>query len=244
MSLNTAHCNYGVLIYTGERILIYCDGVQVTLEGGNLPKGSKKGRIYLTTHRVIFLNNSQKDHLLSFSMPFFTLRQVELEQPVFSANYIKGTVFAEQGGKWSGNAAFKLCFNKGGAIEFGQAMLQAGKLASRYQIPQPPPYTPPQGPFYQPAPPAYTAYNYGWVPYQTFPNAPPAHEVFMAEAPPPYPGVDSNLNPYPTGSAQDAKAREAAASSAYYNPANPHNVYMPSPSEPPPPYSEIGKKTN
>ncbi|CAI9728855.1 Hypothetical predicted protein [Octopus vulgaris] len=199
MSLNTAHCNYGVLIYTGERILIYCDGVQVTLEGGNLPKGSKKGRIYLTTHRVIFLNNSQKDHLLSFSMPFFTLRQVELEQPVFSANYIKGTVFAEQGGKWSGNAAFKLCFNKGGAIEFGQAMLQAGKLA---------------------------------------------HEVFMAEAPPPYPGVDSNLNPYPTGSAQDAKAREAAASSAYYNPANPHNVYMPSPSEPPPPYSEIGKKTN
>lgn len=44
---------------------------------------------------------------------------------------------------------------------------------SRYQMPQPPPYTPPQGPYYQPPPPAYSAPRYDWVPYQTFPNAPP-----------------------------------------------------------------------
>ncbi|GAB1599387.1 WW domain-binding protein 2-like [Argonauta hians] len=244
MSLNTAHCEYGVLLYTGESILIYCDGVQVSFAGGDLPKGNKKGRIYLTTHRVVFLNNAKQDSLLSFSLPFFTMKEVELEQPVFGANYIKGRVMAEVGGKWSGNAIFKITFNKGGAIEFGQAMLQAGKLVSSYLSNyQPPPYMPPQEPFYQPAPPAYTATNYGWVPYQTFPNAPPASEVYMTEAPPPYPGVANNTSPSAPGSAHDAKAREAAGS-AYYNPANPHNVYMPSPSEPPPPYTAVGKKNN
>jgi hypothetical protein len=41
----------------------------------------------------------------------------------------------------------------------------------------------------------------------------------------------------------DAKAQEAAGN-AYYNPANPHNVYMPTPSEGPPSYSEATKKNN
>ena len=31
-------------------------------------------------------------------------------------------------GGWSGKAKFKLYFNKGGAIEFGKAMMAAGKL--------------------------------------------------------------------------------------------------------------------
>ena len=48
--------------------------------------------------------------------------------------------------------------------------------ASRNNPPQPPPYTPPQGPIYQAPPPAYSAPHndyYAWVPYQTFPSAPP-----------------------------------------------------------------------
>ena len=48
--------------------------------------------------------------------------------------------------------------------------------ASRNRPPQPPAYTPPQGPFYQAPPPAYSAPHteyYAWVPYQTFPTAPP-----------------------------------------------------------------------
>ena len=32
-------------------------------------------------------------------MPFFTMHGLELEQPVFGANYIKGKVRAEAGGK-------------------------------------------------------------------------------------------------------------------------------------------------
>lgn len=57
--------------------------------------------------------------------------QVEIEQPVFGANFIKGKVKAQPNGNWEGEAKFKLLFKKGGAIEFGQAMLKTvnmGKL--------------------------------------------------------------------------------------------------------------------
>lgn len=54
--------------------------------------------------------------------------QVEIEQPVFGANYIKGKVRAQPNGNWVGEAKFKLTFKSGGAIEFGQAMLKAAYL--------------------------------------------------------------------------------------------------------------------
>ena len=143
MSLNTAHANGGVLIYSGERILIFYDGVEMAFDmecGMPHFKGHKKGRVYLTTHRVIFNNKSLKDTLQSFSMPFHSLREVELEQPVFGANYIKGKVQADTNGNWEGRGKFKMWFNNGGAIDFGRAMLQAGRLASRYKYCQQKPF--------------------------------------------------------------------------------------------------------
>ncbi|KAL3876716.1 hypothetical protein ACJMK2_034518 [Sinanodonta woodiana] len=256
MSINTAHANGGVLIYSGERILLYCDGVEMAFDPSSIPhfKGNKHGTLYLTTHRVIFNNLDKKDMLQSFSLSFGSMREVELEQPVFGANYIKGKMLAELGGNWSGAGRFKMWFKNGGAIEFGQAMLRAGQLASRNRqsFNAPPAYTPPQGPFYQAPPPAYSAPHteyYAWVPYQTFPTAPPASSVYMTEAPPPYPGIDPNFTPYPpppqqNGYPPNSKASEAAAaSSAYYNPSYPHNVYMPS-APPPPSYDEVTKKYN
>lgn len=56
------------------------------------------------------------------------LLQVEIEQPVFGANYIKGKVRAQPNGNWVGEAKFKLTFKRGGAIEFGEAMLKAAYL--------------------------------------------------------------------------------------------------------------------
>ena len=75
-------------------------------------KGHKKGRIYLTSHRVVFVNKNQNDLFQSFSMPFICMRDLDIEQPVFGANYIKGHVRAEQNGKWNGTAKFKIWFNK------------------------------------------------------------------------------------------------------------------------------------
>lgn len=63
-------------------------------------------------------------------MPFMCMRSLDIEQPVFGANYIKGEVKAEPAGRWEGVAKFKIWFNNGGAIEFGQCLLNAGRLGS------------------------------------------------------------------------------------------------------------------
>lgn len=41
----------------------------------------------------------------SFSLPFRSMRDVELEQPIFGANYIKGRVVAEPDGIMSREAS-------------------------------------------------------------------------------------------------------------------------------------------
>lgn len=229
MSLNTAHAPGGVLIFKGEFILLYCDGVELTFEGPDAHQfhGTKKGRIYLTTHRMVFTNGNSKDFLQSFSFPFFTVSNLGLEQPIFGANYIKGTVKAEQNGNWTGKCAFKLKFMKGGAIEFGQAMMEAGKIASQHAAGMaPPPYFPPPGPYYCPPPPAYTpgqGVDYGFnVPYNVFPDAPPANSVFMSDMPPPYPGVNGPPQYYPGG-------YPAGAPPSYPNGAVPPNGPAPAP---------------
>ena len=46
------------------------------------------------------MNKLQSAGLQSFSMPFFSLHEVRLEQPVFAANYIQGKVTAQQNGEY------------------------------------------------------------------------------------------------------------------------------------------------
>ena len=116
-----------------------------------------------------------QDKMVSFSFPFVALKDVELEQPVFGANYIKGKVRAQPGGNFTGEAKFKLHFKSGGAIDFGQAMLKAAQMAGRHNVSDaPPPYQPPSSDWYAAPPPAYSAnpagYG-GWVPpTHVFPN--------------------------------------------------------------------------
>lgn len=59
-------------------ILLYSEDVTLDFSGSDSQalKGTKTGRIYLTTHRMIFTNNKQNDALLSFSFPFITLDDV------------------------------------------------------------------------------------------------------------------------------------------------------------------------
>lgn len=60
-------------------ILVYTDNVILEFKGSDsvgMTNGSKGGRIYLTTHRLIFINNTSKDSLQSFSFPFVTLSEV------------------------------------------------------------------------------------------------------------------------------------------------------------------------
>jgi hypothetical protein len=198
MSINTAHANNGVLIHSGEYILLFSDNVLMEFPGRDegIFKGTKPGRIYLTSHRMIFNSKTASEPLQSFSFPFVTLTDVDIEQPVFGANYIKGKVTAQENGNFQGQAKFKLLFKSGGAIDFGQAMVRAASMAQRNAHNQaPPPYSPPTGSWYQAPPPAYTPNPqqgyYGWVPpaSQNFQTGPPADGVFMTDNPPPYPGI-------------------------------------------------------
>jgi len=267
MALNTAHANGGVLIHAGECILLFSDNVQMEFAGQDSRefKGEKKGRLYLTTHRMIFNSKKQDDPMQSFSFPFVTLKDVELEQPIFGANYIKGKVRAQPGGNFTGEAKFKLHFKSGGAIDFGQAMLKAATLASRnYQGDLPPPYTPPTSGWYAAPPPAYSAnpagYG-GWVPpTHVFPDQPPANTVYMTDAPPPYPGINGTQGyssagaggwTAPTNNLTPAQRKEAEAAASgvsvqngYYDPNNSNVAYVPPPAynDLPPAYEDHNKK--
>lgn len=210
MSLNTAHANGGVLIHAGECILLFCDNVTMEFHGQEAPEflGAKRGRLYLTTHRMIFNAKDAHEKMQSFSFPFITLSEVELEQPMFSANYLKGKCRAQPNGNWIGECKFKLHFKHGGAIDFGQAMLRAAAMAQRNGPANdaPPPYTPPASDWYAAPPPAYQASPngyYGWMPpTNVFPNVPPANSVFMTDMPPPYPGINAPYQGYASGAPQ------------------------------------------
>ncbi|CAK1586331.1 unnamed protein product [Parnassius mnemosyne] len=243
MSLNTAHADHGVLIHAGECIILFSDNVTVEFYGNDTAefKGTKNGRMYLTTHRMIYNSKNTSDSLRSFSFPFIALQDVTVEQPMFSANYIKGKVAAQPNGNFIGEVKFKLTFKSGGAIEFGQAMLKAAHLASRHAAPNapPPPYTPPSGPWYAAPPPAYAPPPqgyYGWVPpYSAFPDQPAPNSVFVTNSPPPYPGV-AGAN-YPTGPGFSGAGSPSAPPPGY--PGNPGALppsYPGNASAPPPGY--------
>uniref|UniRef100_A0A5F8HCK4 WW domain binding protein 2 n=1 Tax=Monodelphis domestica TaxID=13616 RepID=A0A5F8HCK4_MONDO len=207
MALNRNHSESGVIVNNTENILMTYDHVELSFSDMDHMtdpfKGTKKGSLYLTPYRVIFLSKG-RDSMQSFMMPFYLMKDYEIKQPVFGANYIRGTVKAEAGGGWEGSAVYKLTFAAGGAIEFGQRMLQ---VASQEFYPGPPMMDGAIG-YMQPPPPPYPG-----------PMEPPVAG-----------GPD-----VPSTPAAEAKAAEAAAS-AYYNPVNPHNVYMPTDQPPPPPY--------
>ncbi|XP_067644531.1 WW domain-binding protein 2 isoform X2 [Eurosta solidaginis] len=235
MSVNTAHASNGVLIHAGEFILLHSDGVTMDFSGQDNPvfNGSKHGRIYLTSHRLIFNNKKPADDLQSFSAPFIALSDVELEQPVFGANYIKGKVRAQPNGNFIGEVKFKLHFKSGGAIEYGQALLRAASTAqSNYHRggaydDDPPPYTP-AGAWHEAPPPAYQPPPgyYGWLPTHEAFSGPAPNTVFVSDNPPPYPGIGGPpaFNPHYQ---QPQSGYNPQQPQPGYNPQRPNYGYSP-----------------
>uniref|UniRef100_A0A1A8MLB3 WW domain binding protein 2 n=2 Tax=Nothobranchius TaxID=28779 RepID=A0A1A8MLB3_9TELE len=261
MTLNQNHSESGgVIINNSESVLMNHDNVELTFcHADSLPEAfrqSRKGSVFLTPYRVIFVAKG-RDALQSFMMPFYLMKSCEIKQPVLGANYIKGAISAEPGGGWEGCATFKLVFAAGGAIEFGQCMLQVAAAASRGQ-----PVTPgfggcpymANGTCAYPPPPANGMYPQGPPPGYSYPSPPqggfyPSPPAFDASAsyvpPPPYsaplgqqPPNDPDL---PSSAAAEAKAAEAAASSSCAT-LPPTRVYLPQ--DKPPPYSPPEDKKN
>ncbi|TSL04201.1 WW domain-binding protein 2 [Bagarius yarrelli] len=263
MALNQNHSEAGgVIINNSESVLMSYENVELTFsDADGLPdlfRKSRKGSIFLTPYRVIFVTKG-KEALQSFMMPFYLIKGCEVKQPVLGANYVKGTVNAVPGGGWEGSATFKLIFVSGGAIEFGQCMLQVAAQASRGQPVMPNvgcPYMANGAFAYPPPPPDNGLYSTGPPPPGYSYSAPPPPEAFYTNPqgfdgaaayvpPPPYsasvahaPPLDPDL---PRTPAAEAKAAEAAAS-ANSTPLAPSHVYLPE--DKPPPYSPPDDKKN
>ncbi|EDO38086.1 predicted protein [Nematostella vectensis] len=158
MSINKIECSGGRLTLHGDYVVYHQDDVQFELEGDGVPgflKGSRKGNIFISTNRVIFAPNSNCN-VGSFSMNFQSIRGVEVKQPIFGANYIKGDVISEPEGGWQGRGSFRIMFNSGGAIEFAEHFRQAVQTARR------PNQVPPMAPAGQQA--AFAVYNNPYPP--------------------------------------------------------------------------------
>ncbi|XP_008273373.1 postacrosomal sheath WW domain-binding protein isoform X3 [Oryctolagus cuniculus] len=171
MAVNQSHTEdrRGPVIPYGESLLEQCPGVHLSFpqqpQGSSLFSGTKSGTLFLTSYRVIFLtSHSVSDPMLSFMMPFDLMKSCTIEQPVFGANYIKGTIHAAPDGGWEGQATFKLVFRAGGAIHFAQLMMEAASAVIVYGAPSS---------AYGAPPPVYAAPPLGYGPPPTGYGAPP-----------------------------------------------------------------------
>ncbi|XP_060045040.1 postacrosomal sheath WW domain-binding protein isoform X2 [Erinaceus europaeus] len=101
MAVNQSHTENrrGVSIPYGESVLKQSEDVELSFpqqpEGSQFFRGTKRGALFLTSYRVIFVtSHSISDPMLSFMMPFDRISNCTIEQPVFGANYILGTIQA------------------------------------------------------------------------------------------------------------------------------------------------------
>ena len=88
------------------RIVNHSKNVTLTFDDasrqcGEVFRGKHKGKVFVTTHRMIFLSDDQRDSLLSFGVAFMYIRNLRVEQPIFGANYIAGIAAAHPNGEFS-----------------------------------------------------------------------------------------------------------------------------------------------
>lgn len=85
------------------RIVNHSKNVTLSFEdktglNGDIFRGKHKGKVFVTTHRMVFLNDDPRDHLLSFAVAFMYMKDLRVEQPLLGANYIAGVAAAHPNG--------------------------------------------------------------------------------------------------------------------------------------------------
>ncbi|XP_049482416.1 postacrosomal sheath WW domain-binding protein isoform X3 [Panthera uncia] len=101
MAVNQSHTENrrGAFIPSSDSVLMQSQDVDLSFpqqpERSSLFSGTKRGTLFLTSYRVIFVTSHLvSDPMFSFMMPFDLMSNCTVEQPVFAANYIKGTIQA------------------------------------------------------------------------------------------------------------------------------------------------------
>lgn len=192
MSINTAHVGEsGVLLYADEKILLFSDNVTIEFPGQIDPvlRDAKFGNIYLTTHRMIFTTKMTDHPLKSFSFPFVCLNRIQVNQPIFGASNVSGTVIAQSNGNFIGYATFKLTFQS--VVTFGQALKHAVMLVQQSNRASGPPAYIPLGNNWTES--NSTEYllddNIPWFPHTVSPITPHPRTVFIHNTPSPFWGI-------------------------------------------------------
>uniref|UniRef100_H2YGQ8 GRAM domain-containing protein n=1 Tax=Ciona savignyi TaxID=51511 RepID=H2YGQ8_CIOSA len=180
-------------------------------------KGNKSGNIYLTNFRLLFVSAKSNDMLRELSMPFKNIKDFEIKQPVFGANYLQGKLVAEVGGGWEGFGLFEMTFKKGGAIEVGQKLVKLATNAPQMMYAAPQMVVHPTTPVYgYPVPGTTNAYAFPAQPQgipQPYPSAPPVYQPGMHQAGPSQPpAYNQQQPPYLQPPNPQSKATEAAQS--------------------------------
>ncbi|XP_041473992.1 WW domain-binding protein 2-like [Lytechinus variegatus] len=247
MSLNTANTKDGSLVLQGDRVILVQDGVEASFEMSPMVdhfKGTKKGKVYLTSLVMAFVP-TKSGLMKSLAVPFTNLKNLEIKQPLFGANYLSGNIQAQPGGGFEGQVKFKMIFNNGGAIDMAQGLMRAVKRAQNAPRPASAPNAAPQMypapyPGGHPQAPPQPGYQNGGAYYP-----PPQGGMYQQPYPPPgaaYPPGQPMQPPPPYYGNAPPNVGTAPPQPAYWDP-NSQNVYIPQaePTAPPPPYTEKSK---
>lgn len=246
MSLNKSN---GLQLHQGEITIQHESNVEIKFShvkySSEHMKGSKCGHLYLTNFRLVFVNDKKNDMMHTFSMPFKLIKDFDIKQPVFGANFLEGKISAEETGGWQGSAKIEITFKSGGAVEFGQKLIEMAKNPRMMYIasPQPPIIITPVPPVAQGYAVAGSSNAYCFpaqptpypAQYQPYPPPPQPYQSYPQVAPPMYPQQPQNPA-YP--SPADMKAQEAQASATGHNLPPAYDAAM----QTPPPYSEHNGK--
>ncbi|XP_071966027.1 uncharacterized protein [Antedon mediterranea] len=263
MALNSSHSgSNGVVLFAGERIVHHQDGVEIEFEMKPMKdhfKGTKKGKVYLTTLRLIF-HSAGNDLMQSFAMPFYYLKDFEIKQPIIGANYLKGRILAQPNGGWEGQANFQMHFKSGGAIDVGERLVRLATKAPKVAppnpgqaVPQQNGYAPPPNAYGVPpmngyAPPPQGGYApMGYPPAGGYPPQAGAYPPTAGAYPPAQPYGYPPMNTAPYGGGYQYPPTGAYPQAAPYPTEQPpaYTTVVPGSTDPSaPPMNEKGQPTN
>ena len=110
-----------------EYILAERPGMAVEVEAPNMSKLSAKGRVFLTTARLVFVNADFRTAAFkSLDLPVAHLSQIDFKQPVFGSNYLQFRCrpFLNL---LPATVLVRLYFTEGGAEKFLKMFEQVGR---------------------------------------------------------------------------------------------------------------------
>ena len=97
-----------------ELFLMRRSKINFSASAPGIGKFSGKGNIFVTTLRLVFVNEGLDGEFSSFDIPLSTTDREKFNQPIFGANNLTGTCVSLRGTVWN----WKITFKSGGCGTF------------------------------------------------------------------------------------------------------------------------------